>query len=222
MKATILLVEDNLHILKMNREILNMRGYRVLEAGTLKQGRTLFEAERPDLIILDIMLPDGDGLRFCEELRGGSGVPILFLSAKKKDEEVVEGLMAGGDDYLPKPYKLGMLLARIEALLRRAQRTPEIIRKGAIELRVMSDEAYVNGEKLSLSQKEFSLLCFFVQNENRYFSMEYLYEQVWGTKMVANDTSIKNAIYRLRKKLEEGAGFTITTERGKGYCFERG
>lgn len=218
---TILLVEDNLQIIKLNREVLTMRGHRVLAAQTLWQGRELVKKSTPDLIVLDVMLPDGSGLDFCEELRGGSGVPILFLSAMKKDEEVMAGLKAGGDDYLPKPYKIEMLTSRVDALLRRAQRVPKTIKKGSLELKVLSGEVYIKNESLALSQKEFLLLCLFMQNENIYLSPEYLYEQVWGQKMLANDTSVKNALYRLRKKLEE-SGYTLTTERGKGYCFERG
>lgn len=218
---TILLVEDNLQIIKLNREVLTMRGHRVLVAQTLWQGRELVKKSAPDLIVLDVMLPDGNGLDFCEELRGGSGVPILFLSAMKKDEEVMAGLKAGGDDYLPKPYKIEMLTSRVDALLRRAQRVPKTIKKGSLELKVLSGEVYIKNESLALSQKEFLLLSLFMQNENIYLSPEYLYEQVWGQKMLANDTSVKNALYRLRKKLEE-SGYTLTTERGKGYCFERG
>lgn len=221
MKPKILLVEDNPHILGINRKSLILRGYRVVEAQTLEQGRMLFEEENPHLIILDIMLPDGNGLNFCEELRCGSSVPILFLSAKESDNDVLAGLKAGGDDYLTKPYKLEVMLGRVEALLRRSQRIPEVVKKGAIEIRVISGEATLNGNNLHLSPKELSLLLLLMQNENRYFNVDVLFKQIWGEIMPENDTSVKNTIYRLRKKLD-GSGFTITAERGKGYCFEKG
>jgi len=221
MNATILLVEDNPHIMKVNRQVLTMQGYQVLEAETLHQGRELFLKEKPSLIILDITLPDGDGLQFCEELRDGSNVPILFLSAKKEKKEIVEGLEAGGDDYLPKPYDLDELVARVKTLLRKAKRIPDTISNGTLTLRVSSNQAFVNGVDIGLSENiEFSLLCIFVQNENRYLSAEYLYEKVWGQPMLGNDNALKNAVSKLRKKLEESE-FTITTERGSGYCFER-
>jgi len=220
MSAKILLVEDNPHYLAINREALAMNGYRVVEAETISRGKELFEQENPDLIILDIMLPDGDGLEMCEELRRGSQVPILFLSALGKDEEILAGFKAGGDDYLPKPYDLDVLIARTDALLRRFQHVPKIVTKGAITLYLNSNRAHVNGVDIGLSEKiEFSLLNIFVQEENKILSMEYLCEEVWRQPMLGNDGAIRKAISAVRGKLE-GSGYTITPEYGKGYRFE--
>lgn len=130
MSATILLVEDNQHYLKINQKILSSKGYKVLEAETLAKGRELFLQEKPELIILDIMLPDGNGLELCEELRAGNDVPILFVSAKKADDDIIAGFEAGGDDYLPKPYGLEILLKRVETILNRTNRGPDITNKG--------------------------------------------------------------------------------------------
>ena len=136
MKAKILLVEDNPQIMKLNRRGLAMRGYHIIEAETLTEGRRRFLAEQPDLIILDIMLPDGDGLKLCEELRQRQPddlhqrhTPILFLSSKNKDDDVIAGFNVGGDDYLPKPYSLDVLIKRVEAILRRSGYIPETITK---------------------------------------------------------------------------------------------
>ena len=219
MSATVLLVEDNPHTMKINRTALTRHGYRVIEAKTLSCGRDLFDKEKPNLIILDIMLPDGNGLRLCEELRGDSNVPILFLTALGQDNNIVEGLKAGGDDYLPKSYGLEVLITRVEALLRRANIVPDTLTKGNLTIKILSNEVFINGEKQRLAQNEFSLLLLLAQNENRLFSAESLYEQVWGQPMANDTTALKNAIYRLRKALGS-SGFTIAFERGIGYSFE--
>jgi DNA-binding response OmpR family regulator len=220
MNKTILLVEDNRHVLKINRKALTMRGYQVLEAETVKEGRILFEQEKPDMIILDIMLPDGTGLSLCEELRGTSGVPILFLTALGQEQEIIEGLKAGGDDYLPKTYGIDVLLARVEALLKRAERVPETIIKGGLTIIVPSGEVFVNGEKHRLSQNEFLLLLHFIQNENRIMSGSYLYEKIWGQPIVGDNSAIRNTIYRLRKILHN-TGFVIFSESKGVYCFAK-
>jgi len=226
MNATILLVEDNPHIMKINKEALSMLDYRVLEAETIKEGKAILEKEKPDLIVLDIMLPDGDGRLLCEELRGDSGIPILFLTALGKEDEIIEGLRVGGDDYLPKTYGVGVLIARIEALLKRAKRVPESITKGALTIIIPSNEILINGENMNteekhrLTQKEFSLLLHFIQNENRLMSGPFLYETIWGQPMGIDSSAFTNTIYKLRKKLTN-SGYTIALERGEGYCFER-
>ena len=220
MGAKILLVEDNLQAMRLNRKALIMKGFDVAEAKTLGEGRDVFERENPDLIVLDIMLPDGNGLDLCEELRCGSNVPILFLTALGQDQEIVEGLKAGGDDYLPKTYGLDVLISRVEALLRRANIVPKIITKGNLTIKLTSSEVFVNDEKRRLSQNEFSLLLLFAQNEGRLMTGANLYEQVWGQPMVDDNSAVKNTIYRLRKTLEN-SGCTIVFERGSGYIFEK-
>lgn len=216
----ILLVEDNEQIMQGNERMLTRRGYEVVTALTLGEARSALEARMPDLFVLDIMLPDGSGLDFMEELRQYSQTPVLLLTGLTTPEDVVRGLTAGGDDYLPKPYDFGVLLARVEALLRRAQQVPERIHKERLCLDVTADVATLDGADLLLSQKEFSLLLIFVQNENRIISAEYLYEKVWKQPMVGNVNALKSALKRLRAKLE-GSGYCIGLSKGEGYCFER-
>jgi len=216
---TILLVEDDSHIMKINRTALTMSGYRVLEADTVARGRALFVKEKPDLILLDIMLPDGDGLRFCEELRGNSGVPILFLSALGRTAEIVKGLEAGGDDYLPKPYDLNVLIARIEALLRRARNKPEsVLKRESLTLDLVSQCVVINGESTLLSPKEFAVLLYFMRNEERQVQAAELYQAAWGQPMGNDPGALKATIVRLRKKIR-AADFDIISIRGIGYCF---
>lgn len=216
----ILLVEDNEQIMQGNERMLKRRGYEVITALTLAQARSAIQAQMPDLFVLDIMLPDGSGLDFMAELRKVSQTPILLLTGLTTTEDIVRGLTAGGDDYLAKPYDFGVLLARVEALLRRAQQVPECIHKGRLRLDVTADVATLDGADLLLSQKEFFLLLIFVQNEERYISAEYLYEKVWKQAMAGNSNTLKTTINRLREKIK-GSDYRITWSRGEGYCFEK-
>ena len=210
----ILLVEDNEQIMQGNERMLKRRGYEVITALTLAEARSAIQAQMPDLCVLDIMLPDGSGLRKVSQ------TPILLLTGLTTPEDIVRGLTAGGDDYLAKPYDFGVLLARVEALLRRAQQVPECIHKGRLLLDVTADVATLDGADLLLSQKEFSLLLIFVQNEERYISAEYLYEKVWKQAMAGNSNTLKTTINRLREKIKS-SGYRIAWSRGEGYCFER-
>jgi DNA-binding response OmpR family regulator len=216
----ILLVEDNEQIMQGNERMLKRRGYEVITALTLAEARIAIQAQMPDLFVLDIMLPDGSGLDFMAELRKYSQTPVLLLTGLTTPEDIVRGLTAGGDDYLAKPYDFGVLLARVEALLRRAQQVPEHIHKGRLRLDVTADVATLDGDDLLLSQKEFSLLLIFVQNEERYISAEYLYEKVWKQDMAGNSNTLKTTINRLREKIKS-SGYRIAWSRGEGYCFER-
>lgn len=215
----ILLVEDNEQIMQGNERMLKRRGYEVTCALTLADARKAVKTRMPDLFVLDIMLPDGSGLDFMAELRKYSQTPILLLTGLTTPEDIVRGLTAGGDDYLPKPYDFGVLLARVEALLRRAQQVPECIHKGRLRLDVTADVATLDGTDLMLSQKEFSLLLIFVQNEERFIGAEYLYEKVWNQAMAGNSNTLKTTINRLREKIK-GSGYRIAWSRGEGYCFE--
>jgi DNA-binding response OmpR family regulator len=217
-RASILLVEDNKRIQKANKDMLGMLGYDVFIAMSLAEARRCMEAKPPDAIVLDIMLPDGSGLDFLREVREVSSVPVLMLTALKTPGDTVRGLATGADDYVAKPYDYRVLAARIEALLRRAGSVRETIRKGLLELDVISSRAFLNGQDMMLTQKEFSLLLFFVQNEGKPVSAGYIYEQVWHQPMSGDANAVRATASRLRKKLE-GSGCTLTFGHGKGYCF---
>ena len=216
----ILLVEDNEQIMQGNERMLTRRGYLVLTAPTLTDARKAVEAQMPDLFVLDIMLPDGSGLDFIQELRRQSQTPVLLLTGLTTPEDIVRGLTAGGDDYLSKPYDFGVLLARVEALLRRAENIPEKLVRGRLTLDVTADVATVEGADLLLSQKEFALLLIFAQNEDRLIPAEYLYEKAWKQPMTSDSNALKSALKRLRGKLV-GSGYCITLSKGKGYQFEK-
>ena len=223
-KALILLVEDNEQILQGNERMLKRRGYTVAAALNLAEAKNLLEELMPDIIVLDIMLPDGSGLDFMRELRRSSSeksnVPILLLTGLTTPEDVIRGLSEGGDDYLTKPYDFGVLLARIEALLRRTGIVPKMLSKGALRLEIPASRAFLHGNDLLLSPKEFALLLLLAQNENRLLSMEYLLETVWKVPPGTDNNMVRISISRLRKKL--GGGFFIENDKQEGgYIFTR-
>ena len=148
------------------------------------------------------MLPDGNGLEYMKALRQGrdGDVPILLLTGLTSQEDVIQGLAAGGDDYLTKPYDFPILLARIEALLRRADRIPKTLQAGKLVLDITSCTASMEGRDLLLTQKEFALLSLFVQNQGQVISGEYLYEKVWKTSTAGDTQALKTATAWNRNK----------------------
>lgn len=221
-KPVILLVEDNIKILDANERVFLSEGYEVVTATSLAQARAALDKIRPDVIVLDIMLPDGSGLNYIAEIRQKTTAPVLLLTALDEKDDLLYGLRAGGDDYITKPYDIDELAARVGAALRREQlraQRVETLTFGPLELDTISGQAFLSGEDMLLTQKEFALLLLMAQNSGRMIPAEELYECVWNQPMAGNDHSVKNAIYRLRKKLV-GSGFSIRAERGAGYCFE--
>jgi DNA-binding response OmpR family regulator len=219
--AAVLLVEDNPRIQLANKDMLEILGYDVAIAMNLAEARARIAVKMPDVVVLDIMLPDGSGLDFLAELRQTSDLPVLMLTALGTAEDTVTGLAGGADDYLAKPYEYKVLAARIEALLRRAKQVPGILRKGELAFNILAGQAFLRGEDMLLTQKEFSCLLALAQNEGRILSTEYLYETVWQQPLVGSTQSVRTIIARLRKKLT-GSGYTVSVRRGNGYVFHSG
>ncbi|MCL1917661.1 MAG: response regulator transcription factor [Peptococcaceae bacterium] len=217
-----LLWVDKDHTLQANNQkILEQQGYKIRQAFTLAEARSIIVREQPHVIILDILLPDGNGLDFLCEVRKTSNVPVLILTAMNTPADVIKGLKAGGDTYLPKPYELPVFLTHLEALLRRASIVPDTIVFGPYRLEPMSCTAYLNGENMFLAQKEFALLQQFLQHPDKTMNAEYLYKKAWGRPMAGDPRALGNAVSRLRQKMK-GCGYTISAEYGNGYRFEHG
>lgn len=220
--STILLVEDNPHIMKINAEALGMYGYEVLQAATAKACREAMQWHPVDLVVLDIMLPDGDGVELRRELKGSYRVPILFLSALGESRDVVEGLRAGGDDYLAKPYDLEELVARIEARLRQERSRSRYAVYGPLRLDIFSGRAYLSDVDMLLTQKEFSLLLFLVQHASETVSKQEVLREVWNTSAEDDNRALWTLISRLRRKLDsENSRLEISSQRGDGYTLEQ-
>lgn len=215
-KNLILLIEDDPDIASANRIMLELEGYSVIEARTLKKGKELVESASPDLVVMDIMLPDGNSLDYCRELRGKSGVRILFLSALGTKEDIVEGLRAGGDDYLAKPYIMDELILRIQALMRRGNMEQEEMNPKGLTFNSLSNQAFYDGKDLMLKPKEYAVLELLNKNRDYYLSAEEIYSAVWNIDGGDDLSTVHNHIYSLRKKLS-GTGYSIELKRGRGY-----
>ena len=220
--STILLVEDNPHIMKINAEALTLYGYEVLQAATAKACRQAMEWHPVDLVVLDIMLPDGDGVELCRELKENYRVPILFLSALGESRDVVEGLRAGGDDYLAKPYDLEELAARIEARLRQERARSRYLSYGPLRLDVFSGRGCLGDTDLQLTQKEFAVLLLLVQHAGETVSKEEVLREVWNVEAEDDSRALWTLISRLRRKLDsERSRLEISSRRGDGYTLEQ-
>ena len=220
-KGLVLLVEDNDGLNRSNSRALTMRGYDVAAALTIAEARLKLAEAQPDVILLDVELPDGNGIDFCEEIRGKTTAHILFLTAKLEHEDMVRGLNNGGDDYITKPFHPGELLARIDAAMRRREmdkQPVQTIAKGTLTLDIMATRAFIGGDDLALTPKEFSLLLLFVQSEEKALNAEYVYETVWKEPLIGNKNAMQTAVSKLRQKLEP-SDYGIDFLRGQGYIF---
>jgi DNA-binding response OmpR family regulator len=220
--AQILLIEDNAHIMKMNADELIDRGYEVLCADSLAQARNLLQFHQPDLIILDILLPDGNGIEFCRELRKSISIPVIFLSALAEDKDVVEGLQAGGEDYLTKPYNLDVLAARVEVQLRHSSMRSSVVMLGPIKMDTIAMICWLDGEDILLTKKEFAVLLLLIKQRNKMIPSEKIYNAVWGQEMQDNSQALRTIISRLNRKLpSEQSQISISYIRNQGYILEQ-
>ena len=220
--GTILLVEDDADLNNANRRALELMRHTVHAALTLAQARAILDMTEPDVILLDVMLPDGDGFTFCREIRERTQAHILFLTAKAEHEDLLNGLAIGGDDYITKPFHVKELLARVEAAMRRRKigLPLQTISRGRLEINLVSDQAFVDGKDLLLSQKEFSILCLLAQNEGKALDARHVYENVWGRSTGNDMNAVRMAISRLRKKIAS-ADYGISVVRSNGYVLEK-
>jgi len=216
----ILVVEDDPAILTGLEEKLAIEGYRVKTAADGEAAQDRLAEEAFDLVVLDLMLPKLDGLSVLRWLRKRDReLPVLILSAKGREEDKVAGLKAGADDYLAKPFGLSELLARVEALIRRARGPAEPIAIGPVTFDPVRQRVERNGEAVELSRKELDLLAYLVRNRGRVVSREQILDAVWGHFASSADRAVDYHILNLRKKLEPDPGRPqhIVTRHGLGY-----
>ncbi len=225
LKDKILIVDDDKDIVNLIGDILTDEGYIVEKVYSGTAALNAIKNTYYDLIILDVMLPGMDGLEICRRIRDFIKVPIVFLTAKNKNIDKVLGYETGGDDYITKPFDDNVLLAKVKAHLRREKRNEEnkeesnsIIRYKGIEINKNSYEAFVQGEKIDLSTREFQILAFMMENPNRILTREEIYDNVWGYEEYGDINTVTVHIKKLREKVDKDDKF-IKTVWGAGYKF---
>ena len=222
----VLLVDDDVHILNANETYLARQGYQVSRAENGELALRLASSAAFDAIVLDVDMPGMDGVTVCRRLREVSGVPIIFLSAYARTDDRIRGLMAGGDDYIGKPYSLVELELRLRLRIQRHKKveTSEILRFGGLEIDLGLREARFNGEAAPLTALKFDLLAFLARNPDQVFSYEQLHDRVWKAPMNQGLHNIQVCMARVRQKLDAlcpGLHW-IETVRRKGYRFNSG
>ena len=221
--SRILLLEDDLSLVNGLSFAFKKWGFSLDVARTLLEAKCLWEDGTYDLLVLDVALPDGSGFAFCKKVRQISKVPIIFLTASDEEMNIIMGLDIGGDDYITKPFKLGVLESRINALLRRANdfgaADTELVSNN-IRICLLKGQAFKNGELLDLTAAEYRLLCLFMQNPNVVLSRERILEKLWDCEGSFIDSgSLTVYMRRLRMKVEDDPGEPrmLLTVRGMGY-----
>ena len=223
--ATILIVEDEQDIRELLAYNLEKEGYATVQAADGKEGLELARSRKPDLILLDLMLPKMDGLAVCRELERDSGtvrIPIIMLTARDDDASQMKGFDVLADDYIIKPFSMPLVLRRIEAVLRRTEQgmeeEPSVIRYKEITLDAEKYEVRVDNEEVSLTSREFDILKLLLENPGKVFSRESLLDSVWGYEYYGDQKIVNTHIKNIRKKL--GVDY-IETIRGVGYKIEK-
>jgi DNA-binding response OmpR family regulator len=220
----ILLVEDEENILFAVKRYLENTGYAVFPAPTLSEAKACFQNDL-DLILLDLNLPDGDGFAFLDLVRDKSSIPVICLTVRDSDSDVIRGLESGADDYITKPFKLPVLKARIETVLRRAKKDPKlqsILQSDGVTLDKNLKKVFIDQREEELSLKEFQLLCLFMENPGRTLTRELIIDIVWGLDSdFVYDNTLSVNIRRLRRKLGHYQN-KIQTVRGLGYRWNEG
>ena len=229
-KAKILVVEDEENILEAVRYSLEGQGYETLTAADGVAGLSLTRAERPDLVILDVMLPGMDGLEVCRAIRREHDMPVLLLTARVEEIDRIVGLELGADDYITKPFSMRELMARVKAHIRRYRKSERaaadtgdgLLVSGNLEVDIAGHRVRLNGRELDLRPREFRLLTLFMQRVGRALTRDQVLETLWSQDYIGDARTVDVHVRWLREKIEDDPGrpTRIVTVRGVGYRFE--
>ena len=219
--ACILLVEDNAFIREALVGYLQLDEHKVIEFGEIRGVMEVIQRGIVDLVILDVMLPDGSGFNLAKTIREISSIPMVFLTAKDSESDRITGFELGADDYIEKPYDVDILVAKIKGIFKRKYGQEEIV-EGNIRLNTVQQTVYVDGQKKEVTEKEFELLKLLIENKNVTMKKEYLFNTVWGSDSDSEIQTLTVHIKWLREKIEEEPKKPkhIITEWGVGYRFE--
>ncbi len=218
---TILVADDDPHIREVVCFALERAGFKTLEAADGRAAMSQHDRHRPDLIVLDVLMPEADGLSVCNQLRSHSSVPIVFLSSKDEEVDRIVGLEMGGDDYLVKPFSPRELVARVKANLRRVEQdraeAPASIRIGQLTINTDTFEADFAGRSLGLTHTEFCMLATLARHADKVLTRDRLMQGAYDTRRIVSDRTIDSHIRRLRDKLNQAGAPGIKTVHGVGY-----
>lgn len=218
----ILLVEDNEAIILGLEYLLTQEGYQTEVARSMKEAYKFVEREQSDLILLDISLPDGDGFDFCRTLKKDSDIPVIFLTAKEEELDVVKGLDMGADDYIVKPFRNRELVSRIKNVLRRSGKGSTFLKCRDIALDLVTGEVSRGDRKIPLTKLEYKILSTMMAYPGKLFTREEILAGIWDiSNNFVNDNTLSVTIKRIREKLEDEEGELIRTVRGMGYRIEK-
>ena len=222
---TLLIVDDNKQITSILEDYAKNEGYKTIIALDGEDALIKFEEEKPDIMLLDVMMPKKDGFSVCREIRKTSNVPIIMITARGEDFEKIMGLEIGADDYIVKPFSLGEVMARIKAIMRRVGNEENKKQKLSFDnLQIDMDtySAYINNKKLPLTKKEIEILWTLCKAQNKVFSREQLLNMIWGYDYYGDNRTVDSHIKRLRAKIDkfEHISWDIATIWGVGYKFE--
>lgn len=221
-KKVVLMVEDDSKLREVLSKFLQRNDYEVLAAKTGEEGLEMFfgNSRKIDIVLLDVMLPGIDGFKVLEEIRDYSQKPVIMLTARESEEDQLQGLNGGADNYITKPFLMKVLLAHMEKLLeRKEEKGPKAIEKGALRLEKNYRKAYLEDKFMETTPKEFDLLVYFAENENVVLSRETILNAVWGYEYDGDMRTVDTLIKQLRKKMTERHPY-ITSIYGVGYRFE--
>lgn len=222
----ILVVDDDPHIAELISLYLNKEGYETKEVGGGRKALEAFAEYGPQLVMLDIMLPEMDGYQVCSEIRKTSSVPVIMLTARGETFDKVLGLELGADDYIVKPFEPKEMLARVKAVLRRYdKKEPADANKVEFPNLIINQNTYIvtyHGKDLEFPPKEFEVLMFLAQNPNQVFTREQLLDKVWGYDFLGDTRTVDVHIKRIREKMTEDDPWSVKTVWGIGYKFETG
>lgn len=220
-KYDCLIVDDEEALSQSTCEYFNMFGVKTFWAADETSCFAFLSKNTADLILLDINLKQASGFQICKRLRASTNIPILFISARTSDDDVLLALNIGGDDYIQKPYSLSILLAKVKTVLKRYRGSSETLCFGEFQIDTEKEKLTKNGEEVKLKAMEYKLLVYLVQNKNRTVSKEELFQNVWGD-VITGDGTLNVHIRRLREKIEEDPNEPrhVKTVWGRGYSFE--
>ena len=225
MAYKILIVDDEKMMTELLTDHLQDCGYETMAANSAGEAISLLP-KQPDLIILDINMPGMDGLELCRNIRSHIACPILFLTARITEQDKINGLQYGGDDYITKPFSLGELSARVAAHLRRDERSrsrPSVLTSNGLIVNLSQHQVSWNGQEIAFSKREFDLIAFLMTNANQVFDKERIYEMVWGYDAEGDSNVIKEYVRKIRARLREVTGLDyIETVWGVGYKWKKG